>query len=117
MLAYLREFFDALAFSVAVEGGVILLLCLLFRMDKRTTVANVLVAVFGTASTIPYVWFVFPTLFWYSATTAVFLAEVFAFLAEALLYRFVGRLSTRQAFLFSLLANSASYILGRVLLG
>ncbi|HQU07893.1 MAG: hypothetical protein B7X04_02375 [Parcubacteria group bacterium 21-54-25] len=117
MLIYVHQFLNALVFSALVEGAVVLLLCLLLRKGRQTILATISVAVFGTMGTIPYVWFVFPTIFWYSANTALYTAEGFAFVAEALLYRFVGKLSMRQAFLFSLLANAASYFLGRVLFG
>jgi hypothetical protein len=75
-----------------------------------------LLAALGTMCTIPYVWFVFPTIFWYSATMALYLAEGFAFLFEAILYRILGKVTWRQALLFSLAANMASYFLGKVLL-
>ncbi len=89
MLTYVYQFLDALLFSVAVESVVILLLCIGLKKDKKV----VFIAGLGTLCTIPYVWFVFPTFFWYSASGAFYIAEAFAFLFEALLYKVLGKLN------------------------
>ncbi len=107
MLEYVHAFLGALVFSAAIEGIVVWLLCRAFKKDPRIA----WIAVFGTLCTIPYVWFVFPTLFWYSAALIVFLGEGFAFLLEAFFYRSIGKLSWRMALWFSLAANAASYFL------
>lgn len=110
MLTYVIQFLNALLFSVVVEGLVILFLCVLLKKDKKL----VLIEALGTLCTIPYVWFVFPTVFWYSATSALYMGEGFAFLFEAMLYKVLGKLSWREALLFSLLANAASFFLGKL---
>lgn len=110
MLVYVHQFLNALTFSVIVESFVVLLLCIYFKRDKRIF----LVATLGTLCTIPYVWFIFPTLFWYSSSTAIYVGEGFAFIFEAILYKVLGKLSWKQALIFSLLANGASYFLGKV---
>lgn len=111
MLLYVQQFLGALTFSVVVESVIVLLLALLFKQDKKIF----LVAAFGTLATIPYVWFVFPTLFWYSASMALYFGEGFAFLFEAVLYKFLGKLSWKYALLFSFLSNCASYFLGKIM--
>ena len=110
MLDYVHQFLDSLTFSVVVESLVVLFLCILFKKDKRIF----LVAVLGTSCTIPYVWFVFPTLFWYSSMLSIYVGECFAFLFEAVLYKVLGKLSWKHALLFSFLANVSSYFLGKV---
>jgi hypothetical protein len=110
MLAYVHQFLHSLLFSMVVESVAVFALCLVCKRDKRIAY----IAALGTALTIPYVWFVFPTVFWYSSATALFLAEAFAFLFEAFLYKVLGKLDWRYAFLFSFVANCASYFLGRV---
>jgi len=111
MLEYVHEFIRALLFSVIVESVTVVLLCRFFKQDRRA----IFVAAFGTLCTIPYVWFVFPTLFWYSSALATMIGEGFAFLFEAFFYKMIGRLSWRLAFLFSLVANAASYFLFKLL--
>lgn len=110
MLTYVYQFLNALLFSVAVESVVVLILCIVLKKDKKI----VLIAGLGTLCTIPYVWFVFPTLFWYSASGAIYIAEGFAFLFEALLYKVLGKLSWKEALLFSFSANTASFFLGKL---
>lgn len=110
MLDYVQQFLNALVFSVVIESLVILFLCKVFKKDKRIF----LIAALGTLCTIPYVWFVFPTLFWYSSSMVVSFGEGFAFLFEAILYKTLGKLSWRYALAFSFLANLASYFLGKI---
>ena len=109
MLSYVYHFLHALTFSIVVETCIVLLLCFLFKKDKRIA----LLAGLGTMFTIPYVWFVFPTIFWYSSTLGISLAEGFAFLFEVAIYKVFGKISWRYAFLFSLVANAGSYFLGK----
>jgi len=110
MLDYVHHFLSGLILSVVIESLVILLLCFLLKKDKRLF----LIAVFGTFCTIPYVWFVFPTLFWYSSGLIIWLGESFAFLFEAVLYKILGKLTWKHALLFSFCANLASYFFGKI---
>lgn len=110
MLDYVHNFLGGLIFSVVTESLVILLLCSLFKKDKRLF----LIAALGTLCTIPYVWFVFPTLFWYSSGLIIWLGESFAFLFEAVLYKVLGKLTWKYALLFSFCANFASYFFGKI---
>ena len=107
MLSYLYQFLHALLFSVVVESIVVLALCIFFKKNKKIA----LLAIGGTILTIPYVWFVFPTLFWFSSLLNVCSGEGFAFLVEAVIYKLFGKVSWKFALLFSLLANCASYFL------
>jgi hypothetical protein len=111
MIDYVYQFFDSLLFSVVVESIVVLLLCNYFKRDKRIA----FLAGLGTMLTIPYVWFVFPTIFWFSSVLSISLAEGFAFVFEAMLYKFLGKVTWKQAIIFSLLANGASYFLGKII--
>jgi hypothetical protein len=65
----------------------------------------------GTMLTIPYVWFVFPVVFWSARTVALPVAELFAFLVEACIYKFYGKVHWKIAVLFSFVANLMSYML------
>lgn len=110
MLDYVQHFLNALIFSIVVESIIVFVLCVVFKKDKRIF----LIAVLGTLCTIPYVWFVFPTLFWHSSPAIIYIGEGFAFLFEALLYKILGKLSWKDALLFSFLANITSYFLGKI---
>ncbi len=111
MLAYVQHFLEASIFSIIVETAVVVLLCIITKKDVRIS----LVAGLGTLCTIPYVWFVFPTIFWYSSILIVLVGEIFAFLFETVLYKFIGKLTWANALLFSLIANLVSFIFWRML--
>lgn len=111
MLVYVTHFLWALLFTIAIEGLVVLALCYFLRKDFWITV----ISVFGNLCTVPYVWFIFPTVFWYSSSLIVISGELTAFLVEAIVYKLFGKLTWKMAFLFSLIANLASYLLWRFL--
>jgi hypothetical protein len=111
MLVYISHFWGALLSTIIIEAFVVLLLCYFFKKDFRIVVVSVL----GNICTLPYVWFVFPTVFWYSSGLILISGESFAFLFEAVLYKYLGKLNWKMALLFSLLANAASYLLWRFL--
>lgn len=110
MLIYLHQFFLALVFSCVIESAVIFFLASVFK--KRKIIS--LLAIFGTMFTIPYVWYVFPTLFWYNQTLVLVFGESFAFIVEACIYKYFGKISWKQAILFSFLANMASYYIWKL---
>ena len=112
MLEYVHQFLIALVFSIVVESVAVLVLCMLLKKEKSI----VWLAALGTVCTIPYVWFVFPTIFWYSASATLVMGEIGAFVFEAGIYKIFGKISWRDALVFSLIANAASYFLGMVLL-
>ena len=111
MLIYTSHFLSALLFTVVIETLVVFLLCLLLKKDFRILIVSVL----GNICTLPYVWFVFPVMFWYSSNLIVVSGELTAFLFEAILYKFLGKLSWKMAFFFSFVANLASFVLGKFL--
>lgn len=113
MLAYAYLFLKSLVFSCVVETSVA---GTFVRVTKNGEVLRaVLVAIVGTALTIPYVWFVFPTLLYFSPIAIILVGETFAFLVEGFLYAYFCGLSLRFALLLSLVANLASYLLGKLL--
>jgi hypothetical protein len=72
------------------------------------------IVLLGQMATHPWVWFVLPALpFAHAVYWAI--AETFAVLVEALLYRLTLPLAWRRALLMSLLANAASVAVGFVL--
>jgi hypothetical protein len=111
MLVYVTHFLWALFFTVTSEALIVLALCYFLKKDFRIAV----ISIFGNLCTVPYVWFVFPTIFWYSSGLILISGESFAFLFEAVLYKYLGKLTWKMALLFSLLANAASYLLWRLL--
>jgi hypothetical protein len=111
MLIYASNFLWALLFTTTIEVLVVLLLCYLLKKDFRILIVSVL----GNICTVPYVWFVFPVMFWYSSNLIVVSGESFAFLFEAVLYKFLGKLSWKSALVFSFVAKLTSFLLGKFL--
>jgi hypothetical protein len=63
-------------------------------------------------STIPYVWYVFPILIYWSFKLSLILSEVFALLVEAVFYRFYFDVKFRYSLLISFVCNLSSWGLG-----
>ncbi len=111
MHAYEYAFLAAWGITVAVETAVLLLLNL-WRKSAKT--ADVLFAgVLCSSLTIPYLWFVMP-IFLHPRWVYVGVSESLIIVIEALLLYRLLRLSGRDAFLASLLANGASIAAGYV---
>jgi hypothetical protein len=111
MLSYVYHFLSALVFSCAVESFTVLALCVALKQNKKTAYLGAV----GTLLTIPYVWFVFPVVFWSERTVALPLAELFAFVIEVFVYRFFGKVHWKIAITFSFLANLMSYMLWQLI--
>jgi len=112
MIVYVYHFLWALLLTIIIEALVILAFC--YFLKKNFVI--VAISVLGNICTVPYVWFVFPVVFWYSSNLIIASGEMTAFLFEAVLYKFLGKLTWKTALLFSLAANAASYLAGRFLL-
>ena len=113
-MSYLHNFLWALIFTDIVETIILfLLLWYVFKKREKGWLKIVFIGLFASFATLPYVWFVFPSLislFSYSVYLTV--AELFAFILEALLYRFSLDLDWKIAFLVSFICNFISCVLG-----
>lgn len=117
MLAYVHQFLFNWGFTISVETVVfIALVRRYYNIPARTfsLIWLVLGGVFASTITIPWVWFVFPVLFYHSLIISTIIGELFAFIVEAVFYVFAFRFSVRQALFISLIANAASFLLGTI---
>jgi hypothetical protein len=105
-------FASAVALTLAVEVPVVFLL---LRSERKLQAWKIiLVAALASLLTLPFVWFAFPLLpLPYVAWLA--LAEIFAFSAEAALYKLAFRITLQKAALASLVANLLSFCAGLAL--
>lgn len=112
LLTYTHNFLTSLAFTCTVETLVLIVFVRLYL--RRTTPISTLIfsGLFASFATITYVWYVFPVMVPKSVMPSVFLSEPFAFVVEAIFYRFVLRLSWAEALAASFLANTVSYLGG-----
>lgn len=117
MLTYVHQFLLSWAFTIVVETAVFIALVRIgFKIPRKriSTTKLLLGGLFASSITIPWVWFVFPVLFYSSITVAVAIGEAFAFVMEAIFYVFAFEFSVRRAILISLVANAASFLLGLI---
>ncbi len=110
---FVHRFLSSLVFTGVIETAVlILLLWFVFRKRSIGLSQMLFAGLYASFSTISYVWFVFPYLIEWQRGTAIIFAEAFAFIVEAVLYRFVLKLDWRVALFVSFVCNAVSYLLG-----
>jgi hypothetical protein len=107
--------FRAFALTVAVELPIV---AYALRAHEPSRVRLVLLIVFANLASHPAVWFIFTQLFLVGTPEYVVASEGWAVGIEALFYWAAFRgVSARRAIAVSLLANAASFVLGRLLVG
>lgn len=116
-MTYLNLFFGALALTVLIES--ITAAALRYCAGRPLGLAQIslprLLGIVALAScfTLPYVWFVLPSLTAEMPRWAFgAFSEFFALLLEAIWYRLALPLTMRRAFLLSLAANLVSFLTG-----
>ncbi len=113
---YVHRFITALAFTNIIEIALLIGLIRFVLRNRGIEIWQIFFAgLYASFSTIPYVWFVFPGLTNWPYSIAIIFAEAFAFVVEAVFYRWILKLGWREAFLVSFVCNLASYSLGLLL--
>ena len=111
--SYEQLFLGALFFTVAVETAALFLCArLLFKMKQKDASDALLLfcSIALSCATLPYVWFIFPS--FTGGTAYVVGAELFAFAAEAIGYKFILRVNWTRAAALSFICNASSFLLG-----
>ncbi len=107
--------FRAFLLTVAVETPIV---AYALRGYEPSRIRLVLLILFANLASHPAVWFIFTQLFLVGTPAYVAASEIWAVLTETVFYWAAFRgLSVRRAFAVSLLANAASFLLGRLLAG
>jgi len=115
MLTYTYRFLFALVFTIFIETIILwIFIRKIFKFKKgRFNNLNIIFAGIMTSfSTIPYVWYIFPILIYWSFKLSLILSEVFAFLVEAVFYRFYFDVKFKYSLLISFVCNLFSWGLG-----
>ena len=112
-MLYLQKFITALVSTDIIET-IILFYLLWYFLKKRDNSSQkiIIIGLLASFATLPYVWFVFPSLIGVSYSLYLVVAELFAFIIEAILYRYALNLTWKVAFLASFLCNLASLLFG-----
>lgn len=109
---------EALALAVAVEGPVTYALVRFTGWSNRGAVHAGVASVVATAVTHPQFW---AGALWayrhFSYWPSILVGEALVVVVEAVLMAWMGQLSLRHAAQASLLANTASYIAGLMVIG
>lgn len=115
LVVYTHNFLTSLVFTCAIET-LVLYLFLRFVLKSGESLSKILFAgIFASFATITYVWYVFPVMATWPAHMPQLYSEPFAFIVEAVFFRFVLGLRWRDAFMVSLAANLVSYFAGPAL--
>lgn len=123
-MPYELQFFSALALTVSLElvAGIILIKVVPARFGLGAFGAKggregwlkiILGIVLASTLTLPYVWFLWP-FFFRERTTYIIVSELWAWLMEALFYRFYFGLNWKKALTFSFILNACSFLIGLV---
>ena len=115
-IPYTHHFISSLVFTIVLETIIVfLLLRYVFKNTKVSTGRMIFGGLFASFATIPYVWFVFPSLLNWSRATSLWVSEPTVFVLEAIFYRSLFQTDWKTSFILSLVANVASYVLGPIL--
>jgi hypothetical protein len=108
---YTHNFTISLIVTMTLECLTIFLLYKHFFKYKMQDIKVILTTFFASFFTLPYVWFVFPTLFMWTRNTSLYYSEFFIFAIESIFYKYILKFSWKHAILASLLANLVSFYL------
>ncbi len=114
-IIFVHRFLTSLFFTDIIETATLILLLRTLFKNKTELSRLIFAGLYASFSTISYVWFVFPYLMYWPAAVAIGFAELFAFVVEAVFYRFMLRLDWKVAFFVSFVCNLVSYVLGPIL--
>ncbi|HYV33958.1 MAG TPA: hypothetical protein VE973_03880, partial [Candidatus Limnocylindria bacterium] len=109
---YLLQFLEALLLTLVIETLLLLGLFKLFPSELVSNKSIITASIFASALTLPYVWFVFPYFVAGQFVWGLAFGEIFAFLVEALFYRWFLKISLKKALLFSFIVNLVSFCIG-----
>ncbi|MBU6500464.1 MAG: hypothetical protein KGJ89_01370 [Patescibacteria group bacterium] len=114
MAGYLHSWLFPFFFTITTETIILwLFVRKIFHINGRDLPLTIVIAagIFANGFTHPQVWFVFPFIF-QSYTIAIVIAELFAFIAEAIFYNIFLKITIKRALIVSLSANAFSFLAG-----
>lgn len=112
-IEHVHNVITSLFFTIIIETSVLfLIVSYILKYQHLNKVKIIFIGILASATTLPYVAFVFPRLMDWPKSQWLIVAEIFAVIVEAILYRFLLKLDWKIAFGISLVCNIASYYLG-----
>ena len=108
-MIYEYRFIVALLITITIEAFV-----LFAFLYKKEQFINILYAsVIASSLTLPYLWFVLPA-FIGDNFLYILVGEFLVFVIESFFYKIFLKISTKKAFLISLVANASSFLFGLI---
>lgn len=117
MQHYTYSFILYLIITLLTESIVVFLLLRKFFKVEKQQLSNkeiLSATIFASSLTMPYVWFIFPYLI-SNFIIAIWISEIFVVFVEMIFYKTYIRLTWKNAFLISFVANLISFGLGKFL--
>lgn len=112
-MTYGQYYGIALAINLVIETPIVWALVRRFEKTGSISSTSVFWCVIANLLSLPYLWFVLPLFM--SRQILIPVGEVFVLLIEALVYHRALKLSVRHALVVSLVANIASFLLGKLI--
>ena len=115
-LIYEHFFLQALLLTIFIETLILLFLIKVSGKNIRNKIQIkdiIVVGIISSSLTLPYIWFILPS---FNLAHYLLIGEFFTILLEAYLFRKFLKVSIRHAFLFSLIANVLSFLIGEIFL-
>ena len=114
MASYELNFLYSLLITVTIESAVVYLLMRYAFNIKLTSKDIIMAGVLPSFATLPYVWFVAPYFLGENYTLYLWVSEVSVFIVEVFILAYLLKIGYKKATLLSLVANAASWGIGKV---
>ncbi len=109
---YELNFLQALAFTVAIETIVLIVLIkTAFNKEKQPLYQLILAGIVASTATLPYVWFILPA-FIHARILYIICAETWALIAETFIINGILRIKLLQSLAISFICNLISFSIG-----
>lgn len=113
---YVYSFLTSAVFTISIEMIVLsFLLLFVFKKSFYSVKDLVTAGIFASSMTIPYVWFVFPFVTFWSRSESLFVSEPVVTIIEAIFYHLYLKLDLKRSFVISIACNLTSFLLGPIL--
>ncbi|HNW05712.1 MAG TPA: hypothetical protein PK655_03390 [archaeon] len=110
-MLYETQFLLSLLITVVIEVIVVFLISkFVFKYNLKEQTNLMIVCVFASALTLPYLWFVIPP--YIVANYYLIVGELFVVVIEIIIYKLFTKANWLQAIVISVVANVMSFLLG-----
>ncbi|MFH0906271.1 MAG: hypothetical protein V1824_02955 [archaeon] len=109
-MLYETSFLISLLINLIIEIPLVYLIIKFIYKEKLDFKKIIIVTLLASITTLPYLWFVFPS--YINSTYYLIIGEIIVFIIEAIIYKLLLDLKLIKAIILSLVANLFSFLLG-----